>query len=49
MTTRLRKVLYVEDRVVGVDQHGDIWQSTQDAANSTTYSPWTQIDGQLRP
>jgi hypothetical protein len=31
-----------------VDNLGQIWQSTQAAANSGTYSDWVSIDGQLR-
>ena len=36
-------------QLVGVDNLGNIWQSTQTAANAGTWSPWTQLDGQLRP
>ena len=36
-------------QVVGVDNTGAIWQSAQNSPTSTVYSPWTQIDGLLRP
>jgi hypothetical protein len=35
--------------VFGVDHQGDIWQRHQTAPNAMTYTPWTQLDGILRP
>jgi subtilisin family serine protease len=35
--------------LVGVDNLGNIWQTTQTSANASTYSPWSRLDGQLRP
>jgi len=35
--------------LVGVDNLGNIWQSTQMSPNASTYSIWSQLDGQLRP
>ncbi len=35
--------------LVAVDNLGNIWQSIQTSANATTYSAWSQMDGQLRP
>jgi hypothetical protein len=36
-------------QLVGVDNLGNIWQSAQTSANAGTWSPWSQLDGQLRP
>ncbi|WP_328522662.1 S8 family serine peptidase [Kribbella sp. NBC_00359] len=36
--------------VVGVDDHGDTWQSTQISGTNNTFTDWTKIDGlTLRP
>jgi hypothetical protein len=35
--------------IVGVDNLGNVWQSTQMAPNASTYSPWSPLDGLLRP
>jgi hypothetical protein len=36
-------------QLVGVDNLGNIWQSAQTSAKAGTRSPWSQLDGQLRP
>jgi hypothetical protein len=36
-------------QLVGVDNLGNLWRSTRTAANAGTWSPWSQLDGQLRP
>ena len=35
--------------LVAVNLAGQIWHRTQTAANASTYGPWTQLDGLLRP
>jgi hypothetical protein len=35
--------------VVAVDANGNIPESLQSAANATTWSSFTQVDGALRP
>jgi hypothetical protein len=36
-------------QIVGVDNLGNVWHSIQTSPNAGTYSPWTLLDGQLRP
>jgi hypothetical protein len=35
--------------LVAVNLVGQIWRRSQTAPGATTYSPWVQLDGQLRP
>lgn len=36
-------------QLVGVDNLGHVWHSVQTSANASTYTSWTQLDGQVRP
>ncbi len=36
-------------QIVGVDNLGNVWHSAQTSPNAGTYTPWTLLDGQLRP
>jgi subtilisin family serine protease len=35
--------------LVAVNLAGQVWRRAQSAANASTYGPWTQLDGLLRP
>jgi hypothetical protein len=36
-------------QLIGVDNLGNVWHSVQPSPNASTYSLWSQLDGQLRP